>query len=81
MSSVSPSTFGLHDAAPEVDLDPAWRPRVHQHDHTLAGMLQRMQTTVERVDRCPNALVLQALVVHAEPCLNQSTGDAYTAFR
>jgi hypothetical protein len=44
-------------------------------------MLQRIQTAVERVDRCPNALVLQALAVHAEPCLNQSTGDSYIAFR
>jgi len=81
MTSVSPSTCGLHDVVPTVDSDLAWRPRVHQHGHTRAGMLQGMQTTVDRVDRCPNARMLQALAVPAEPCLNQSTGDVYTPFR
>ena len=59
MASVSPSMFGLHAAVPEFDLDPAWRPRVHQHVHTLAGMLQRLQTVVAGVHqlaRCRSRL-------------------------
>jgi len=46
MLSLNPCTFGLHDGVPEADLDPAWRPRVHQHTHTLATMLQRLQVAM-----------------------------------
>jgi hypothetical protein len=49
--------FGLHAAVPACDLDPERRTRIHQQARTLAVMLQRMQTTRERVDQCPNALV------------------------
>jgi hypothetical protein len=69
VSAISPSTFGLQDNVPEAPLDPEWRALVRQHAHTLAAMLQRIQTAVVGARRRTDPLRLQTLAADAERLL------------
>jgi len=74
MTPGSPSAFGLQAAVPDVDLDPEWRTLVSQQAHTLATMLQRLQTAVaggqQRTDARRHATArVHALAADAERLL------------
>jgi hypothetical protein len=58
--------FGLYDDVPGTALDPEWRALVSQQAHTLAALLQRLQTAAAGLYRRPDAHVLQALLADAE---------------
>ncbi len=69
MSTVNPRTFGLQDDVPEAAMDPEWHALISQQVHTLAAMLQRLQTAVAGGHRHTDVLRLQALAANAEQFL------------
>jgi len=66
---VHPALFGLHEDGSEAALDPEWRALVRQQAHTLAAMLQHIQTAGVGVQRRTDARSLRALAVDAEQFL------------
>ena len=71
------NAFDLQDDVPGADLDPEWRALVDQQAHTLAVMLQRLQTTVAEVHHRPDGPRLQVLAADAN-AVSAGAGGYYT---
>src|ERR1700694_1803054 len=73
--------FGLQDDVPDADLDPEWRALVRQQAHTLAAMLQRIQTAVAGGSHRTDTRQLHALAADAERLLTAQAQQHVTLER